>query len=162
MSEPQRGCHSLYNIQNTYIRYAHVPKHNFETKLLRRKAVCALFKMVTGNARKRVRFTLDVTFPTAKCKLVFLARLMRFRDAMTSPGAAKLDNCFLSLKVSQPYQKRAGKSTLFQEMFCHRVVSVAKYMYVVCLFLHVFLEVYTCTYNNHPCYTESVHDFFTI
>ena len=35
---------------------------------LRRKAVCALFKMATGNARKRVRFTLDVTFSTAECK----------------------------------------------------------------------------------------------
>ena len=107
MSEPQRGCHSLYNIQNTYILYAHVPKHNLKTKLLRRKAVCALFKMATGNARKRVRFTLDVTFPTAECKLAFLARLTRVWDAMTPPGAAKLDNYGLlsqlfSLAESQP------------------------------------------------------------
>ena len=46
-----------------------MPKHNFETKLLRRKTVCALFKMATGNARKRVRFTLDVTFPTAQASV---------------------------------------------------------------------------------------------
>ena len=62
--------------------------------------------MATGNARKRVRFTLDVTFPAAKCKLAFLARLTRVRDAMT-PGAAKFDNYGLlsqlfSLTESQP------------------------------------------------------------
>ena len=97
----------LYITYKTHIYGMLTCLNNFETKLLRRKAICSLFKMATGNARKRVRFTLDVTFPAAECKLAFLARLTGVRDAMTPPGAAKLDNYGLlsqlfSLAESQP------------------------------------------------------------
>ena len=48
--------------------------------------------MVTGNARKRACFTLDVTFTTAEFKQAFLARLTRVRDARTLPGATAFGN----------------------------------------------------------------------
>ena len=79
----------LYITYKTHIYGMLTCLNIIKKKLLRRKAVCSLFKMATGNARKHVRFTLDVTFPTAECKLAFLARLTSVRDAMT-PGAAKL------------------------------------------------------------------------
>ena len=42
--------------------------------------------------RKRVRFTLDVTFPSEEAKETFLSRLSAVRDLVTPEGSAKVDN----------------------------------------------------------------------
>ena len=61
----------------------------------------------SSRVRKRMRLTLDVTFPSEESKEAFLVRLGKVRDAMTPAGAAKLDNYSLlsglfSLAENQP------------------------------------------------------------
>jgi hypothetical protein len=71
--------------------------------------------MATSTGRKRVRFTLDVTFPSTECKDALLARLTSVRDKMTPPGVAKLDNYGLLSQLFSLAESRPSPAQLSQE-----------------------------------------------
>ena len=98
--------------QNTYyIRRVHVPKLKNRFFLGQARVVF----MATSTGRKRVRFTLDVTFPSTECKDALLARLTSVRDKMTPPGVAKLDNYGLLSQLFSLAESRPSPAQLSQE-----------------------------------------------